>query len=306
MDIDRVDERTYNSWVAANVSHVFNTAAFNQLNVAKCDEIHFLLFGDGKYRGGIVLGQKEKAFLSPFSAPFGGFESVRSDLQIHVLDGAVESLKSYVVDNGGDEIRLTLPPHFYDGSMSAKTINSLFRGGFSIDKVDVNHSVELSSWKPQSIRRQSGFVDLDFRKCGVGEEEIRAYEIIRANRTHRGYPLRMSLDQVLQTIRLVDADFFLVAMPDGAEVASAMVYHLAKDIVQVIYWGNLPGYDHFRPMQFLALRLFEYYREHGCRIVDIGPSSENSIPNYGLCDFKERIGCQAHPKFSFVWRSPCP
>jgi len=35
------------------------------------------------------------------------------------------------------------------------------------------------------------------------------------------------------------------------------------------------------------------------RYIDIGPSTENSIPNYGLCEFKESIGCDISPKYTF-------
>ena len=31
----------------------------------------------------------------------------------------------------------------------------------------------------------------------------------------------------------------------------------------------------------------------------MGPSSENSYPNYGLGDFKESIGCKVSMKYSF-------
>jgi hypothetical protein len=37
----------------------------------------------------------------------------------------------------------------------------------------------------------------------------------------------------------------------------------------------------------------------GMKFVDIGPSTENSIPNYGLCEFKESIGCTVVNKYSF-------
>lgn len=304
MVIERVDERTYKSVIDPNLSHVFNSAAFNTLNAKKCDSVHYLLFREGKYRLGIILGQRGDTFLSPFSAPFGGFEAVRTDVQIQYIENAIELLKSYVTENNGAHIQLTLPPLFYDQSVIAKTINSLYRLGFSLNTVDVNHAIELASWKSKMIKRQSNFEGMSFQRCSnVGEKNM-AYEIIRENRKHRGYPLRMTKDQVMETVKLLDADFFMASTPDGLHVASALVYHLSKNIVQVIYWGNLPDFDHFRPMNFLALNLISYYKNLNVSMIDIGPSSENSIPNYGLCDFKERIGCCVHPKFSFIWNQP--
>ena len=53
-------------------------------------------------------------------------------------------------------------------------------------------------------------------------------------------------------------------------------------------------------MNYLSFSVFEYYKKLGIHIVDIGPSSEDSVPNHGLCEFKESIGCDIIPKFKFV------
>jgi len=52
-------------------------------------------------------------------------------------------------------------------------------------------------------------------------------------------------------------------------------------------------------MNFLSYEVFKYYKENGIEVVDIGPSTEDSIPNHGLCEFKESIGCDLSPKYSF-------
>lgn len=306
MTIERVDARTYDSVIGPNLSHIFNSVSFNALNAAKCDDLHYLLFKDGKYRLGVILGQKDGVFQSPFSAPFGGFEAVRVDVQLQHIDAAIELLKEYVPKNGGHRIRFILPPLFYSQSVLSKSINSLYRNGFSLETADVNHVVDLDEWSPKSIKRQSNLKEMEFRVCAGADEKALVYDVIRQNRAWRGYPLRMTWEQVTDTVKIVDADFFLVSAPEGKEAASALVYHVAKGIVQVIYWGNLPGFDVYRPMHYLALCIFKYYKERGIRIVDIGPSSADSIPNYGLCDFKERIGCFVHPKFSFEWTCVSP
>jgi hypothetical protein len=33
--------------------------------------------------------------------------------------------------------------------------------------------------------------------------------------------------------------------------------------------------------------------------VHIGIATENSVPNYGLCEFKESIGCKMAPKYTY-------
>jgi hypothetical protein len=44
-------------------------------------------------------------------------------------------------------------------------------------------------------------------------------------------------------------------------------------------------------MNFLSYKIFEYYQSTGIPYIDIGHSTVDSVPNNGLCEFKESIGC---------------
>lgn len=143
----------------------------------------------------------------------------------------------------------------------------------------------------------SGFEFLALQRDDT-EGRRRAYDVIRRNREEHGYPLRMSLSDVEATIGIIPADFFLLRH-EGEDVAAAQVFHVAEGIAQVIYWGDLRAYSSLRPMNYLAFRIFEHYSREGLRILDIGPSTEDGEPNYGLCDFKTGIGCDVIPKFVF-------
>jgi hypothetical protein len=130
------------------------------------------------------------------------------------------------------------------------------------------------------------------------EKEI-AYNVIRQNREARGFPLRMTWQQVQTSAAVMPADFFLVENEAAIAVAAAIVFHVAPGIVQVIYWGDLPEFANLKTMNFLSFKVFEHYQQLQFKIVDIGPSTEDSIPNYVLCEFKESIGCNISCQFSF-------
>ena len=57
-------------------SFVYNTASFARLNASKVIKVHYLAIGeDGRRpRLGAIFGERDGRLLSPFSAPFGGFE----------------------------------------------------------------------------------------------------------------------------------------------------------------------------------------------------------------------------------------
>lgn len=306
MNIERVDNLEY-SRVLREPSHVFNSAAFAELNKSKCDGVHYLLFNDNKVRFGLILGEVADGLSSPFSAPFGGFESLSRSVHLEHVDEAVECLKRYAQE-ARMTLQITLPPAIYDETFVAQQINSLFRAGFSWQAYDLSHVFRTTQFS-----RYNEIIDRSMRKnlataarLGLSfcqssgspqDDDLRtAYAIIKANRESRGFPLRMTLDAVLQTARVVPTDVFLVSK-NASDIAAAIVYRVAPRIAQVIYWGDKPGHSDARPMNYLAREVFGSYASiAGIDFVDVGPSTERSIPNFGLCNFKENIGCQISPK----------
>lgn len=306
MDIRLLSAKDFANVFAAP-QHIYNTVDFCQLNSHKVRAVQYLLLEEGKTKLGIILGRRDEGLFSPFSAPFGGFVANKTPSLKHI-DQAVTALKTYARNNL-TIIRVSLPPLIYAPSLTNKTVHSMLRQG-CLHHVDINHHFCLDNFDnyenclklnaKQKLRTalNAGFT---FQHIDSGDTDgvRRAYEVIRLNRQQHGYPLRMSLDDVLATIKIVPADFFVMSL-NGTDVAAAQVYEASSGIAQVIYWGDREGFSELRPMNALAYHLFDFYHKRGTRIVDIGPSSENGQPSYGLADYKESVGCTAGLKFTFT------
>lgn len=306
MTIQELEPHDYKQ-IFPHAGHVFNTVEFSLLNKQKAGRLHFVAIGDNKPRMGITLGERGGALLSPFSAPFGGF-CFNKDASVETVHMAVSALKGYKPFAGKD-ICITLPPPFYGDDMAAKLINALFMVG-QVTNIDINYHfccnrfndyhdiIERNARKNlrQAMEHNMGFEVLDSNCQG---DVARAYAVIKRNREEHGYPLRMTLDDVLSTIRVVPALFFVVTY-QGTDVAAAQVFRVSDDVWQVVYWGDVHQYAHLRTMNFLAFRVFGYFAKMGIRVLDIGPSTEHGVPNYGLCSFKQSIGCNMSPKISFT------
>ena len=304
-------EATYQDFqrIITNPYHVFGSASFNILNENKCDGVFYLLFKDSKYRLGIIGGLRNHTFCSPFSAPFGGFVFLQQDVRISHIDEALTALQIWAKNKQINAIKITLPPTIYHESFLAKQTNSLYRSGFSIVNIDLNYAYHLqnfdayylaSIWhnarKNLKIALTNQFT---LHLCQSLIQKENAYNIIQQNRAARGFPLRMTWQQVQASATIIPADYFLVQNENAVQVAAAIVFHVAKGIVQVIYWGDLPEFAALKTMNFLSFKIFEYYHQLQIQIIDIGPSTEDSIPNYGLCEFKESIGCNLSSKYTF-------
>jgi len=310
----RVNEVSYEEYTKLNFkSHFYNSSKFINYNKNKCEEVKYLVFKDTKVRFGLVLGVQNGMLKSPFSAPFGGFSYYRNDIKHSIFNDAIKGLKEYCFSNNFKGIRLTMPPVIYDNSNNAKMITALLMEDFTIDFVDINHSYDLRKFSTEYINqiqrnaRKSLNISfakkLNFQSAHTVEEKEIAYEVIKQNRSERGFPLKLSFRDIMDTIEFTKSFFFIVSTESGVPIASAICFEINSEIVQVIYWGNLVDYSAYKPMNFLSFKLFEYFFNAGYKTLDIGPSSSEGVVNFGLSEFKESIGCERHLKFSFTYRS---
>jgi hypothetical protein len=304
---ERVDAKTYKDYFSAG-NHVFNSVAFSELNKDKCIDLHYIFFKDKKIRLGIILGEREELLCSPFSAPFGGFCYNKNE-KIEYFEQAVTALKEYG-ESVGKKIRISLPPFIYNPTVVSKCESALLRGGAAIDHIDLNYQFEVARFaeyenfidtKAKNKLHNSMKSGFEFFQLNAKNEDdvLRAYEVIRKNREARGFPLRMSAQAVLDTVKIVPADFFVMTY-EGIDVAAAQIFHVTNDVAQVIYWGDLPEYAELRVMNYFSYKVFEHYFAKGLKVLDIGPSTEDGIPNYGLCEFKENIGCTVTTKYTVI------
>lgn len=306
MELIELDSKQYK--VEVNAHYIFDSMEFNKLNDYKVERVRYFIFKNNRKRFAVCFGEKDKELYCPFSAPFGNFEMLREPLEIEYLEDAIEMLENYVVEHGYKKIHFILPPLFYDTSFLTAVINILIRKKFVIRHQDINFQFDLfkivNDYEKHLTRNGKKNLrialdsNLTVEKCETTETKEQAYNVIAINREQRGYPLRMSFAQVKDTMEIVENDCFIVKK-DHEEVAAAVIFRVTTDIVQVVYWGDIQGYSELKPINFLANYLIHYYKERGFKYLDVGPSTEDGVPNIGLCNFKTSIGCDMSPKFSF-------
>lgn len=288
-------------------AHIFNTVAFAQLNSDKVDRVHYLSFNDPKPCFGIVLGESNGMLRSPFSAPFGGFLE-NGTHRLERLEKAVDMLVDYAKERSL-KLLITLPPLLYDETKISKWVSVMTRK-MQLSYINLNYHLDISRmpyYRSVIDRSARNHLNQALRQnyclhklnSANRDDVARVYNVICCNHKERGFPLRMTFEQVWQTVsNVISADFFVLEH-EGVDVAAAQIFHVADGIAQVVYWGDIRQYAKLRPMNYLAYSLLRYYYDQGLRVLDIGPSTENGMPNYGLCEFKENIGCSVTMKYSF-------
>ena len=85
-------------------------------------------------------------------------------------------------------------------------------------------------------------------------------------------------------------------------IASSICIRLSPTVLYVFYWGDLPGWEEYSPVSLLAMTIYDYARRNGYLQLDLGTSTIDGVPNYGLINFKREMGCQESLKLTFIKR----
>ncbi len=307
MELICVNRKDYDK-IVINEKYIYNSSWFHELNKEKVEKIKRLLFKTKKYKLAIIGGIINKEMKFPYSAPFSIFEKLDKNISIENIDEMLKLLEDYCINNNISKISFKLPPFFYDETFCNKISNSFIRAGYIVDKYDLNYQFYLknidclnknmkrNAIKNLNISKKFNYYLIHCDNINLKKE---AYNIIAENRKNKGYPLRMTWNQVSETINNLDHDIFILKL-NNVSIASAIIFRVTIDVYQVIYWGDIEGYTEKRPMNYLSYYLCLYYLEKGIKVLDIGPSTENGIPNFGLCSFKESIGCEVSGKITYL------
>ncbi|EOB6044957.1 hypothetical protein [Campylobacter jejuni] len=297
MDILEITESEYHNFDLT--FSYFDLVSFINYNKYKVNDVKYFLFKNNKNRFIISCGIKENDMLFPFSAPFSCLINISKDNKMLYYHEAIKLIIKWANENCKKNIYFNTPPLFYNYSHITKLQNALISNNFSINDYDVNYEIYLKNIDKSRNNLRSNFEN-NLSLIKSNNLQI-AYDIIKENRESKNYNLNMAIEDVEQTSKIIPTDLFLV-YKDDIPIASAIVHIMSQNIARVVYWGNTTNSNKYRPMNFLSYNLFLYYKNQNFKIVDIGTSTLHTTPNFGLCDYKESIGCDCSPKINFIYQ----
>lgn len=309
--VDRISAEEYERLVP-DKRVFFNEPRFTELNKDKVDEIYYLLFcREESARFGLIAGRVGNQFRTPFSAPYSYPVSIINESKQETIDAALNILEEYAIQENIKSVRFVFPPLFYDEHLLSGWISAFYRNNYIVENLDLNYSLDLSklnvdaeiyggmiTQKGRKGLRRAERCGLEIVKCETETDYREAYEIIRIGHEYKGFPVKLSYEQLMSTMKLVDHDAFIVKK-DGEAIVGEVLYRINDRIVQGIYTGTHPDYMNCNGMNLLTYYTIRYYGEKGYKFLDKAISTEESMPNYGLCNFKESVGCERSLKYTF-------
>lgn len=248
-------------------------------------------------------------YATPLRGSFGGFFFAPRRVSFDVAEAFVREVEARLLDGGMREWVITLPPAAYAAEASVLA-NIFWRLGYHVQRHDLNYALPITAvdiadgfnrGNRKNLRRaqRSGW---RVRKLDATQLKA-AYDLIVANRTHRGFSVTMTWDDLWETHEKLAGVISAFGVFDGDSlIASSICLAVSTEIFYVFYWGQLPGVDNPSPLPFLAQALYEYGRENGFQLLDLGTSTDDGEPNYGLIRFKRSLGFQESLKLRFAKR----
>lgn len=289
----------------------FNEPKFTELNKEKMDEVLYLIIRKGNSpRFGVIIGKRGEKGRVPFSAPYSYPVSIKNDAGMQDFDDALSSLEAYCAQQGIRELRFVLPPFLYDEDILSAWVSSMYRAGYQPLNIDLNYTLNLEQLnqaqypqllgkKARSHLKKAMSSGIEIIRCETDEQYREAYDIVVENHTAKSRPTHMSFEQLKDTFALVPHEAF-VARLEGQPIASMIYYGVTGEIVQCIYSGYLLAYSNSGVMNYLTWYAIQFFGNQGYKYIDRAIATEDSIPNYGLCDFKESVGAKRSLKYSLV------
>ena len=243
---------------------------------------------------------------SPRKSPFGSVE-FSEELPTIVLFQFLEYVLAKLQALSLSRIIIKNPPQHYNPRKTALLQTFLFNLGFRVVDAEVGAVLPVCSekfedridnWEFRKLRQaqESGAM---FRALGLDQLD-QVYDFIFDCRKQKGYSLSMTLDELRETVRVFPDRFMLNGVFHQEKmVAASIAIRISSDVLYNFYSAHNVSYDYLSPVVLLIDGLYQLCQSQKIALLDLGTSAFQGKPNFGLLDFKLRLGAEPTPKLTF-------
>lgn len=248
---------------------------------------------------------KNKEAISPFRAPFGSFQ-LDPSLKPLVLFRFIEFVCERLKKKGIESLTIKNAPDSFEPESSPLLNTFLLNQGFSVVnsevqtalKTEVDFSSGLSAWEKRRLR-QAKEAGLVFKR--LESKQLKSvYEFILGCRVERDYILSIDWSTLKRTVDAFPDRFILFGVMHKDEFAAASIsINVGNRILSNFHSAHPRKFDRLSPVVMLLNGIFDFCCENHFRLLDLGTSSLEGLPNFKLLDFKLGLGAQPTMKLTF-------
>jgi hypothetical protein len=298
-----------NEFLPAPWTHIFNTAQFFELHrTPNACYLQLVATASNDVVATIQFAEESRGvFRSPRLGTFGSFD-FREPPCIELVEFFVDETERVLRDRGATQITIISPPFAHGPELSQLIFLALHNRGYRATPHSLNQSIRLDE-RPFGARvdadgrrrlARARDLGLEARRLTSLPELSDAYQLILDNTCRKGYQLSMTWDRIREMTEIFgDQIYGFGVFRETQPAAASITIRVNRDVVYIFYWGDAPGFSGVSPVILLAETIYEHARTEGARWVDIGTSTNEGAPNYGLIHFKRNLGCEASLKLAY-------
>ena len=298
-----------NEFLPTPWAHLFNTPQFFEIHrTENACYLQLVAKASGEVLSTIHFAEESPGvFRSPRLGTFGSFDFKELPC-LELVELFADETERILRDRGARQITIVSPPFAHGPELSHLVYLALHNRGYRATPHSLNQSVRVDD-RPFNARvdadgrrrlvraRESG---LEVRKLTSLQELSDAYEVILDNTQRKGYQLSMTWERIREMVEIFgDRIYGFGAFRATQHAAASITIRVSQDVVYVFYWGDAAGFSGVSPIILLADAIYEHARAEGARWMDIGTSTNEGAPNYGLIHFKRNLGCEASLKLAY-------
>ena len=304
-----------NKFIPTEINHIFNEVNYFLLHSKNPHDAYFQLvrLSDAKVFATLVfLMRDDDVYVSPLKGTFGGI-SAHQKVEFNILESFIQQSVAYLLHKKPKGLNIKLAPASHSSSIFSISCNVLMRLGFSTSSKDLNYDLRVDE------RTYLEHIDYGnvkrIKKClreGLQAFEIEpdrfeeAYRVIAINRERRGYQVSMTYDQIQEMVLTFPGKIVCFGVSSDVEkkklVASSICILINTKVLYVFYWGDIAEMETLSPIALLASHIYEYMQKNNYEIFDVGTSSIQSEPIYGLINFKRNVGFSESLKLNLEYK----
>lgn len=243
------------------------------------------------------------------SATFGGFETSNGENSSKFLIQFIEAIEIFL-KNSHQAIKIVIhiPPAASGYFAPEVQFYVLYSRGYSIQTCNLSYSMKILPIEFEALISYGNLKRI--RKCNkldvVAQENTldmlqKIYEIISENRRSKGFPMTLSFKDLEDQAKLFPNKIKLFSIElDGQLIAGAITVQINSSTLYVLYWGDLIEFRSFSPIVLLCKKIYDFCVKNGINYMDVGTSTIDKEPNFGLMDFKADLGFSPNLKFTLV------
>ena len=300
--------------MADRQSHItlFNDERYQRCNVRSGQRLFRYDHVVGDRLIGTVSGVIEDGLLDcGHSAPFGGIDFVRHRESTGTILDLLRAAISRARDEGVSEIRIRARPGYFGANEAASDFALLSLGAF-VESCEMSLGLQL--WRFQTSEEYIAALNDSARNkvrqglrtgmvLGVAEtaaDWVACFDLLEETKRRRGVQLKISFDYLMRLRDVFGGRIAMRRLTHHGELAgAALVYRVADDWDYIAAWGDDLRHRNSRVMNLMAYYLVCTAIAQRVKVLDIGISSVDGVPDDGLVQFKRSIGATTGMRLNF-------